>query len=144
MLGLGCDQIYDLDVFVSNADDYFKFFKVKDDFCSYFALFSYPEEIFAAFSSILIRIYVNVSLKFFAELELNIFDEKKVREIIMTQSRFFLARFWHEVNIDFFNELFDKFDEHNFSSCFRNSALKPEFGPYYPAAFDATITVIRF
>ena len=102
LLGLSSDQVCDLDVFVSNADDYFKFFKVKDDFFSYFALFSYPEEIFAAFSSILIRIYVNVSLKFFAELELNIFDEKKVREIIMTQSRFFLARFWHEVNIDFF------------------------------------------
>ena len=144
LLGLGCDQICDLDVFVSNDDDYFKFFKVKDDFCSYFALFSYPEEIFATFSSILIRIYVNVSLKFFAELELNIFDEKKVRKIIMTQSRFFLARFWHEVNIDFFYEFFDKFDEHNLSYCFRNSALKPEFGPYYPGAFDTTITVIRF
>ena len=144
MLGLGCDQIRDLDVFVSNADDYFKFFKAKDNFCSYFALFSYPEEIFAAISSILIRIYVNVSLKFFAELELNIFDEKKVREIITTKSRFFLARFWHEVNIDFFNEFFDKFDERNLSYCFRNSALKPEFGPCYPAAFDTTITVIRF
>ena len=102
LLGLGCDQICDLDVFVSNADVYFKFFKVKDDFCSYFARFSYPEEIFAAFSSILIRIYVNVLLKFFAELELNTFDEKKVRETIMTQSRFFLARFWYEVNIDLF------------------------------------------
>ena len=56
---------------------------------------------FAAFSSILVRIYVNVSLKFFTDLELNLFDEKKVREIIMTQSSFFLARFWHEVNIDF-------------------------------------------
>ena len=54
LLGLTSDQVCDLDVFVSNADDYFKFFTVKDDFCSYFALFSYPEEIFAAFSSILI------------------------------------------------------------------------------------------
>ena len=101
LLGLGCNQICDLYVFVSKADDYFKFFKVKDNFCSYFALFSYPENFFPAFSPILIRIYVNISLKFSAELELNIFDEKKVREIMMTQSR-------------------------------------------YPAAFDTTITVIRF
>ena len=40
LLELGCHQICRLDVFVSNADDYFKFFKVKDDFCSYFAFFS--------------------------------------------------------------------------------------------------------
>ena len=102
LLGLGSDQVCDLDVFMSNVDDNFKFMKVQNDFCSYFALFSYPEEIFAAFSSILIRIYVNVSLSFFTDLELNLFDEKKVREIIMTRSRFFLARFWNEVNIDFF------------------------------------------
>ena len=30
------------------------------------------------------------------------------------------------------------------SYCFRNSALKPEFGPYFPAAFDTTINVICF
>ena len=64
LLRLSSDTVCDLDVFVSNADDYFKFFKIKNDFCSYFALFSYPEEIFAAFSSILTRIYVNVCLKF--------------------------------------------------------------------------------
>ena len=87
---------------------------------------------------------MNIYLNCFTELELNMLDEKKVREIIMTQSRFFLARFWHEVNIDFFYEFFDKFDEHNLSYCFQNSAVKPEFGPYYPAAFDTTITVIRF
>ena len=51
LLGLISYQVWNLDVFVSNADDYFKFFKVKDNFCSYFALFSYPEEIFAAFLS---------------------------------------------------------------------------------------------
>ena len=95
LLGLSSDQVCDLDVFVSNADDYFKFFNVQNDFCSYFALFHYPEEIFAAFSSILIRIYVNVCLKYF-------------------------------------------------SYCLRNSSRKPEFGPYYHAAFDTTISIIRF
>ena len=89
LLGLSFDTVCDLDVFVSNADDYFKFFQVKDDFCSYFALFSYPEDIFAAFSSILIRIYINVSIKFFNDLDVNITDETKIRGIIMTQSLFF-------------------------------------------------------
>ena len=87
---------------------------------------------------------MNVSLKFFTNLELNLNDERKVRDIIMMQSLFFLARFWHEVNIDFFYEFLDNFDEYNLSYCFGNSSRKPEFGPYYPAAFDTTISVIRF
>ena len=77
LIRLSSHAICDLHVFMSNADDHFKFFKVKDDFCSYFALFSYPEEIFAAFASILIRIYVNVCLNFFNDLDLNITDEHK-------------------------------------------------------------------
>ena len=99
---LSSDTVCDLDVFVSNADEYFKFFNIKDDFCSYFTLFHHPEEIFAAFSSILIIIYVNICLKFFNDLDLNITDGRKIIDIVMTQSLFFLGRFWHEVNIDFF------------------------------------------
>ena len=93
LLGLSSDTVCDLDVFVSNADEYFKFFQVKDDLCCYFAFFCYPEDIFAAFSSILIRIYLNVSLKIFNDLDLNISDENKIRDIIMTKSLFFLGRF---------------------------------------------------
>ena len=55
LLGLNSDTVCDLDVF-----DYFKFFQVKDDFCCYFALFSYSEDIFAAFSSILIRNFLMI------------------------------------------------------------------------------------
>ena len=62
----------------------------------------------------------------------------------MTQSLFFLGRFWHEVNIDIFYEFFDKFDYYNLRYCFRNSSKKTKFGPYYPAAFDTTISVVRF
>ena len=102
LLRLSSDTVCDLDVVVSNADEYFKFFNIKDDFCSYFTLFHHPEEIFAAFSSILIRIYVNICLKFFNDLDLNITDERKIIDIIMTQSHFFLGRMRHEVNIDFF------------------------------------------
>ena len=144
LLRLNSDTVCDLDVFVSNADDHYKFFQVKDDFCTYFVLFSNPEEVFVAFSSILIRIFVNVCFKFFNDLDLNITDDSKIRDIIMLQSLAFLARFWHEVNIDFFYEFFDKFDDYHLSHCFRNSSRKPEFAPFYPAAFDTTITVIRF
>ena len=93
LLGLGSDQISDLDVFVSNADDYFKYFNLKNDFCTYFAFFSYPEEIFATFSSVLMRIYVNLCLKFFSYLDLNKNDERKVLQIILTHSHFFWQDF---------------------------------------------------
>ena len=40
LLGLGSDQVRDLDVFVSNADDDdFKFFQLQNDYCNYFAFF---------------------------------------------------------------------------------------------------------
>ena len=77
-------------------------------------------------------------------MDVNITNEKKIRGNIMTQSFFFLGRFWHEVNIDFFYEFFDKFDAYNLSYCFRNNSRKPEFGPYHPAAFDTTVSVTRF
>ena len=141
LLRLNSDTVCDLDVFVSNADNHYKFFQVKDDFCTYFALFSYPEDVFAAFPSILIRIFVNVCFQFFNDLDLNITGESKIRAIVMLQSLAFFARFWHELD---FYEFFDKFDNYNLSHCFCNTSRKPEFGPYYPAAIDTTITVIRF
>lgn len=143
LLGLNSNFLCNLDVFVSNAADYHKFFKVVSHFCSCFALFSDPEDVFAAFSSILMRIYLNVSFKVFSFLDLSLFDRARIREIIMTQSRFSLAGFRHEVNIDFFYEFFDKFDQYNLSYCFKNSPKQPKFGPYYPTAFDTTFTVIR-
>ena len=87
---------------------------------------------------------MNICLKFFSHLDLNVYDEQRIKKIILTQSRFFLARFWHEVNIDFLNEISDIFDKYNKSYCFRNCNKKVEFGHYYPAAFDATITFIAF
>ena len=78
---------------------------------------------------------------FFNDLDLNINGESKIRAIVMLQSLAFFARFWHELD---FYEFFDKFDNYNLSHCFCNTSRKPEFGPYYPAAIDTTITVIRF
>ena len=49
-LGLNADERLYLDVFLSNADDYHRFFCIKNDKCCYFQYFSYTQEIFAAFS----------------------------------------------------------------------------------------------
>ena len=50
LLGLQSDMIIDLDMFVSKADDYFKYFKLKDQKCSFYKEFRYIDDIFAAFS----------------------------------------------------------------------------------------------
>ena len=54
---------------------------------------------------------------------------------------FLLSYFWHETNIEFFYEFFDKFDKYNKSFCFENNKGKPEFGSYCPSVFTASLEV---
>ena len=144
LLGLQLNMVCDLDVFVSKADDYLKYFKLKDHECSYHQEFGYTEDIFAAFSSILIRMYLRLSISIFSKffLYLNKSDEYKIKHVIANEGSFLLGHFWHETNIDFFFELFDKFDHFSKRYCYKNKQNKPEFGPYHPSAFDTTLEVI--
>ena len=146
LLGLQSDMIIDLDVFVSKADDYFKYFTLnkKDQKCSFYQELRYIDDIFAAFSSILIRIYLQLSISIFSKFfsYLNKSDEYKIKHIIVSEGVFLLGYFWHETNIEFLYELFDKFGHINKSYCYKNKNNKPEFGPYYPSAFDTTLEVI--
>ena len=142
MLGLSFHERIDLEVFLSNADDYLKFFITPNKKCCFFQNFAYTQDIFAAFSSILIRIYLNLCFDFFSYLDLKLIDQRKIRDVILKQGHYLFASFWHEVNIDFFYEFFDIFDKHNLSYCFKNSERKLEFGPYHPSSFDATLTII--
>ena len=87
------------------------------------------------------RIYLNLCVDVFSYLDLNIFDNRKVRELIFKHGHMLIARFWHETNLDFFYEFLDNFNKFSLSFCFKNSARKPEFGPYYPHAFDITFSV---
>ena len=142
LLGLSFHERIDLDVFLSNADDYLKFFITPNKKCCFFQNFAYTQDIFAAFSSILMRIYLNLCFDFFSYLDLKLIDQRKIRDVILKQGHYLFASFWHEVNIDFFYEFFDIFDKHNLSCCFKNSERKLEFGPYHPSSFDATLTII--
>lgn len=75
-------------------------------------------------------------------MDLNLKDERKIADLILKYENHLLSKFRHEVNIDFFNEFFDVLDQHNMSFCYKNSAQKLEFGPYYPSSFDTTRTII--
>ena len=65
LLGLSFHERIDLDVFLSNADDYFIFFITPNKNFLFFQNFTYTQDIFAAFSSILIRTYLNICFGFF-------------------------------------------------------------------------------
>ena len=73
----------------------------------FFQLSEYAEDVFCAFSSILLRVYLNITFPFFSWILTNIRDQKKIAEIIVKHGHFLLSKFWHEVNIDYFYELFD-------------------------------------
>ena len=81
MLGLDPSNVIDLDVFVAKADDY-SFYLFESDECELYQPFCYTQDIFAAFSSILLRIYLNLrrfffNRYFFAHLQENYQDEIK-------------------------------------------------------------------
>ena len=65
--------------------------------------------------------------------------KKKMVDKIVKHGHFFISKFWHEVNINFFYELFDTV---NTSVCYQNVATKPKFGPYHGPR--PTLTVIHF
>ena len=68
--------------------------------------------------------------------------KKKILDKIVTHGHFFISKFWHQVNINFFYEFFDLFDTVNTSACYQNVATKPKFGPYHGPR--PTLAVIHF
>ena len=110
----------------------------------FFQSFEYATDVFCAFSSILIRIYLNITFPFFSWILTNMCDQKKIVNIILKHGHFLLSKFWHEVNISYFYEFFDLFDTVNLSFCYQNIVTKPEFGPYHGPSDLISLQVIRF
>ena len=141
ILGIDTSNVIDLDVFVAKTDCYF--YLKETNKCRLHQVFSYTQDLFASFSSILLRIYLNVSKtiykKHFNYIQKPFWDQ--IREIINNNGIFLLSYFWHETNIEFFYEFFDKFDKYNKSFFFENNKGKPEFGSYCPSVFTASLEV---
>ena len=133
-LGLENHNRVDLDVFLSQEVPY----TFNSNKCCNFQYFKYPQELFACFSSLLIRMFLNCVLKCFNNLllSLSLHDEKKICHIILRHAQYFLNRFWHESNYCYFYEFFDVFDT---STCFKNSKDKLKFGPCY--FYSCSLTV---
>ena len=142
LLGFDRGSIIDLDKVVSKADDYFKYFKLKEPKCSFYQEFRYIDDIFAAFSSRLIRMYLSLTASILNKFFKCKSFEYKILDLIGKEGVFLLGFFWHETNIEFLYEFFDKFSDINKSYCYNTKKSKPKFGPYNPSAFDNKFEVI--
>ena len=63
--------------------------------CCFFQIFAYLQELFAVFSSILIRMYINCTIKSLSSLLslVSLADEKRVMQIISKYANIFLNNF---------------------------------------------------
>ena len=101
-------MIVDLDVFMSKADEYFKYFKVGSKKCFFYQEFRYVDDLFSVFCSHLIRMYLSLVPSSLTELCRFKSDEYKLLDIIVNEGVFLLSRFWHEININIFMSFLTK------------------------------------
>ena len=113
-LGLDNDHTVDLDVFLNQEIAY----TFNSEHCCNFERLNYPQELFACFSSIFLRMFLNIALKCFNNLILSssLHDEKKIFHTILRRAGYFINRFWHESNYCYFFEFFDVLHTVNTSS----------------------------
>ena len=94
----------DLDVFLLNTGQNLEIYTEDDGNCSFFQIFMFPQELFAAFSALLVR--KNSTIKSFSNLlcQVSLSDERTIIQKIIKHALTFLGKFWHETNYQFFYE----------------------------------------
>ena len=122
----------DLDVFLLNACDTIGGYTKDSGKCCYFQNFEFARDLFAAFCSVLIRMYLNYTVECFSDFlsRVSLSDEQKIIQKILKHAYIILCKFWDDTNYKFFYEFFDMFDKVNSSVYYQNVYTKPTFGPY--------------
>ena len=118
-LGLSSHGKVHFDVFLSQPGYFpYAFCESSHRKCNQHMVFSYAHDLFVAFCSVLMRLYLNIAMKSFEALISNISlaDEKKLIAKILTGARMLLFRFF-DLNYNFFYEFFDLFSKVNVSNC---------------------------
>ena len=108
-LNISSSDRVDLDVFLCRPH-YFQYpdYELLNGKCSHLEVFSFARDLFATFSSVLVRMYLNYTVQHFSDLisQISLSNEgKTIRRI-----------FWF--NYMFFYEFFDLFDKVNSSKCY--------------------------
>ena len=112
----------DHDVFV-NSPSYFEYldYELINGKCCQLEVFSYARDLFAVFSAVLVRMYLNYSIEYFLELisQVSLSNEGKIVRKIFWFPLDLLHKFF-EINYLFYYEFFNVFDEVNSSKCYVN------------------------
>ena len=118
----------DLDVFLCRPA-YFQYpdYELLNGKCSHLKVFSFARDLFAAFCSVLVRMYLNHTIEYFSDLmsQVSLTDEKKIIQKFFSFALQLLHKFF-DINYLFFYEFFDLFGQVNASECY----VKPKFGSY--------------
>ena len=125
-LDINTSDRLDLDVFFLNASDNVRCYTKSNGKCCYFQKFEFARDLFAAFCSAFVRMYLNCTIDYFSGLFSRIFlsDEKKIIEKFFRHASSLLNKFWDESNHKSFYEFFDMFDKVNTSVCYQNVTNK--------------------
>ena len=140
-LGLRWHETVDFDVFLSQPGYFpYAFCESYDRKCNQHQVFSYAHDMFAAFFSVLVRLYLNIAMKCFETLLSNISlaEEKKLIAKIVTEARMLLFRFF-DLNYEFFYEVFDLFSKVNGSDCYVMFSNILKCGPYSGLQYNLQI-----
>lgn len=139
------NKILDLDVFLSEPSYFcYKFRHPIAPDCEKFVMLSYPSDLFAYFSSVLVRMYLNLTMEFFSDLfsKVRLSDEGFIIDPIFSSAKDLLDDFFATNDKFFFMNFLNVFGELNLSACYDWPKNKPEYGPYFQPEY--TVGIIRF
>ena len=142
-LDISSSERVDLDVFL-NRPAYFPYcFCESPRSCTDHQVISFAQDLFAAFCSVLVRMYLNITIDHFSEImsDLSLADEKKVVKKIFSSASLLLYKFFG-LSYFFFYEFFDLFSQVNGSDCFNICSKKSKYGPYCGPKFKLDIIMI--
>ena len=140
-LGLNCNERVDFDVFLRQPGYFpYAFCESSDLKCNQHLVFSYAHDLFMAFCSVLMRLYLNIALKCFETLISNVslVDENKLITKIVTGAKMLLFRFF-DLNYEFLYLCFDLYSKVNGSDCCVMFSNKPKYGPYSGLKYNLQI-----
>ena len=113
--------------------------------CSHLEVVSFTRDFFAAFSSVLVRMYWNDTVQHVSDLisQISLSDEGKIIRRIFQFALDLLHKFF-DINYMFFYEFFDLFDESSSSTCYVICSNKPKFGPYDRPKYSLEVIMFEF
>ena len=86
-------MILDLDVFMSKADHYFKYYRIHTKNCYFYQKIRYADDLLGVFSSHLIRMFLSVVYSTLTELCIDHSEEYKLIDLIVSEGVFFYRVF---------------------------------------------------